>query len=305
MKDTKFLKAYCSKTHQYFGIEIKKIGSEWKAVDFTFLPDDKAKLLTSEVKQSSFQTNTNLIPCNKCGKRIIGGCSCNERVHDCSKKDKYDFQCIYCHNLKIDYEEVSEVSGYKAGDVITLSQGQTVTIRFSDGKPLKRIEVGIGWEASKQGDNIDVDSSVIVAGNDGAELVYFGDLQHPSGCVHHHGDNLYGHIGSGGQNDDENISVFLNKVPQNRNELIFVLNIYECKSRHQKLGIIKNLYLRLFDPDSKKTLIQYKVENNFYDNTALIIGKAFKSGSEWKFSAIGKGSNATDLGELMDEILGY
>ena len=303
MEGTKFLKAYCNKNKQYFGIEIKKIGSEWKAVDFTFLPDDKARLLTSEVKQAKFYTNSNLLPCKKCGGRVIGGCSCNSKTHDCARKGKYDFQCIYCNNLVIDYEEVSEVSGYKAGDVITLSQGQTVTIRFSDGKPLSQIEVGIGWDPARQGDNIDVDSSVFVSGQDEVELVYYGDREHPSGCVIHHGDNLTGED-DGSQRDDENISVYLKKVPSNRNELTFVLNVYKCQERHQKLGSIKNLYLRLFDPVSKKTLIQYKVEQNFEKFTSIIIGKAFRSGSEWKFKAIGKGSNAIDLNELFDELFG-
>ncbi|MBO4668149.1 MAG: TerD family protein [Bacilli bacterium] len=303
MEGTKFVKAYCNKTHQYYGIEVKKVGSTYKAVDFTFLNDENAKLLTTEVKQDKFYTNDNLISCKKCGSRLIGGCSCNERNHDCKKNAKYDFQCIYCRNLVIDYEEVSEVSGYKEGDVITLSQGQTVTIKFGDGKPLKRIEVGIGWEASTYGSNIDVDSSVVVSGKGGAELVYFGDMTHSSGCVIHHGDNLFGHTGSETQKDDENISVYLTKVPQNRDEITFILNIYECKSRHQKLGIIRNLYLRLFDPDSKKTLIQYKVEQGFDHFTSLIIGKAFRSGADWKFKAIGQGSYATDVRGLMNEVL--
>ena len=305
MEGTKFLKAYCNKNKQYFGIEIKKIGSDFKAVDFTFLPDEQARLLTSEVKQNKFYTNTNLLPCKKCGSRLIGGCSCNSRVHDCARKGKYDFQCIYCNNLVIDYEEVGEVSGYKAGDVITLSQGQTVTIRFSDGKPLSQIEVGIGWDPARQGKtSIDIDSSVFVSGDSGIELVYYHDKQHPSGCVIHHGDNVTGENDSF-QGDDENISVYLQKVPKNRDEITFVLNIYNCRSRNQKLGDIKNLYLRLFDPDSKKTLIQYKVENNFEEYTSIIIGKAFRSNGEWKFKAIGKGSHAIDLDELGKEIFGY
>lgn len=32
MAESKFLKAYCEKADQYFGLEIKKFGSSWKAV---------------------------------------------------------------------------------------------------------------------------------------------------------------------------------------------------------------------------------------------------------------------------------
>ena len=33
MAESKFLKAYCSKTGRYYGLEIKKFGSKWKVVN--------------------------------------------------------------------------------------------------------------------------------------------------------------------------------------------------------------------------------------------------------------------------------
>ena len=98
-------------------------------------------------------------------------------------------------------------------------------------------------------------------------------MNNPSGSVVRHGDNLTGE-GGAQDGDDENISVYLNKVPQQRDKLVFVLNIYKCDERGQTLDSVKNLYIKLYDPDSKKTLIQYRVNGNMANDTALVIGIA-------------------------------
>ena len=302
MTESKFLKAYCSKTHQYFGLEIKKFGSVWKVVNMIKLSDEEAKIISSEIEQSSFETNSNLIPCSKCGSRKVGGCDCAKKKHQCAPNMKYQFDCIYCKELSIDYTlpSRSDVSGYEGGKV-TLSQGQEVKIRYSDDRPLSQIYVGVGWDPAKYGDNIDVDSSVVVMNGQGSEhdLVYFGDKTHPSGCVVHHGDNLTG--ADIPNQDDENISVYLNKVPANRDRLVFVLNIYKCVERRQTFGGIDNLYIRLYDPDSKKALIEYRVTGNFRNDTALVIGMAYKKNGSWVFKAIGKGTRATEVNQLANE----
>lgn len=214
----------------------------------------------------------------------------------------FTFQCVYCKNMKIDYSAASATQGHKEGDTIRLSQGQIVKIHFEDNRPLSKIIVGVGWDPVSFGSQMDVDSSVIVAGNKERDVIYFGNLNHPSGCVTHHGDNLTGE-NRGANDDDENITVYLDKVPSGRDKLIFVLNIYNCVDRHQKLGNIKNMYIRLYDPISKKAIIEYKVDSNIKNDTALIIGMAYKQGRDWNFKAIGKGSRAVDIQSLADECM--
>jgi len=193
MSESKFLKAYCETADQYFGLEIKKFGGSWKVVNMIQLSKDEAKLISSEVEQSYFETNSNLIPCSNCGNRKVGGCSCAKRKHQCARNMKYQFDCIYCDGLKIDYSlpTASEVGG-RAGETVMLSQGQEVKIRYADDRPLSRIEVGIGWDPAPGFTNMDVDSSVVLLSpnNRDSDLVYFGDLEHYSGCVIHHGDNI-------------------------------------------------------------------------------------------------------------------
>lgn len=102
MQDARFLKARCKKTGQYVGLEIWKFGSTWKVVNAVPLSSDEAKIVYSEIRQPRFETNSNLVPCTKCKSRVISGCSCEKRVHKCGS-DNFNFQCVYCKELEIDY----------------------------------------------------------------------------------------------------------------------------------------------------------------------------------------------------------
>lgn len=300
----KFNKARCRKTGRWYGLELKQFGSTWRVVNMLDLSDSEAAVTSSEVRQDSFQTADNLLACQKCGKRKVGGCDCFKKTISCSKTMKYQFQCIYCNELEIDYSLPSRSgSSAKEGETVRLSQGQEVKIRYADDRPLSRINVGVGWDPATVGNNIDVDSSVLVMSGQrrDCDLVYYGNKEHPSGCVIHHGDNLTGEDIP--NSDDENISVYLNKVPSDKDRLVFVLNIYDCVNRRQTFGGIKNLYIRLYDPDSKNALIEYKVLGNFSRDTALTIGMAYKKDGAWMFKAIGKGSGAPDVMKLAAECL--
>ena len=298
----KLVKAYCAVSKKYFGLSVEQIGGKWKVVDVMPLSETEGRVVSSEVNQNSFDTHSNLLACDTCGSRRIGSCRCAKRKTRCATGMKYNFQCAYCENMKIDYTvpDISELGG-RAGEKIVLGQGQEVVIRGRDNKPLNRIEVGVGWDPARQGDNIDVDSSVVLLSSQGGgnDLVYFGNLEHPSGCVVHHGDNLTGDDGDE-QGDDENISVYLSKVPTKRDKIVFVLNVYKCDERRQALDVIKNLYIRLYDPDSKKALIEYNVGNTSRTDTAIIIGAAYRKSGGWTFKAIGKTLHVSTVSELAD-----
>ncbi len=297
MKDTKVLKSYCEISKKYYGIVVKKFGAEWKIVDFIPVNTESGKLMASpsDVRQDKYLSNANLLPCSTGGSRVA--CSCALKSGKCSPSMGYNFQCLYCSNLKIDYAKPRSVSGHRAGEIIQLDQGQVIKIEFDD-RALTNIKVGVGWDPAYGGNNMDVDSSVIVTGNDGYETVYFGKLTHPSGCVVHHGDNLTGD----GQGDDENITVKLDNVPANRDRLIFVINIYNCYSRKQTLASIKNMYITLSDIDSGETLCQYRVKQDMLNDTAIVIGMAFRDGGGWAFKAVGSGRCVGSIIELAENV---
>ena len=214
----------------------------------------------------------------------------------------------YCKHLKIDYtlpEAPGGADAPRAGATITLSQGQVVPIRFADGRPLRTIYVGVGWDPVLSGDQMDVDSSVVVgSASSSYDLIYFADREHPTGCVVHHGDNVTGD-GDAQDGDDENITVLLDKVPADRDRVVFVLNIYNCDTRHQTLDRVRNLYIRLCDPESKKVLIEYHVSGNTGNDTAMVIGAAIRNGSGWSFKAIGKSLRASDVHAVANRCNSY
>ena len=127
MENAKFVKAKCSKTGLYFGLDVKQFGTTWKVVNMVNLTDEEARVTSSEVRQGFFETNVNLLPCKKCGSRRVGGCGCAPRLINerCSSSMDYNFQCVYCKHFEIDYSMPSakDVEGYR-GKTITLSQGK-------------------------------------------------------------------------------------------------------------------------------------------------------------------------------------
>ena len=62
------------------------------------------------------------------------------------------------------------------------------------------------------------------------------------------GDNLTG----AGDGDDEQIIVDLQRVPQNYDKIIFVVNIYQARERNQQFGMIQNAFIRIVDADNNQ-----------------------------------------------------
>ncbi|MCM3566884.1 TerD family protein [Neobacillus mesonae] len=196
---------------------------------------------------------------------------------------------------------------------INLQKGQRVDL--TKGNPgLSKILVGLGWDpVQKSGGglfgslfggggnaNIDCDASVIMLGaNDklgsNKDVIYFGNLKSNDGSVQHSGDNLTGD----GDGDDEQIWVDLNRVPSTIQKLVFVVNIYDCVKRKQHFGMIQNAFIRVVNPTNNQELLHYNLTDNYSGLTALVTGEIYRSGNEWKFAAIGSGTNAASLSEVV------
>lgn len=192
---------------------------------------------------------------------------------------------------------------------VNLQKGQKVDLTKGNAG-LKKIVVGLGWDEAKPQSkglfgvfkggkqDIDVDSSAILCINGKftakEDLVYFGNLTHSSRCVKHMGDNLTG----GGDGDDEQIWIDLLDIPSRYDKIIFVVNIYQCRQRHQHFGMIQNAFIRIVDADSKKELCKYNLSENYDNMTAMIFGEVYRYQNEWKFNAIGQPTTDDNLGDL-------
>ncbi|MCL2323240.1 MAG: TerD family protein [Oscillospiraceae bacterium] len=189
---------------------------------------------------------------------------------------------------------------------INLQKGQRIDLTKGNAG-LSEIMVGLGWDPVDQKGSlfhrvyqIDCDASVLLLNENGKlkdnrDVVYFGNLTHPSGSVNHMGDNLTGE----GEGDDEQIKINLNKVPQYVSKLVFVVNIYDAFNRKQNFGMIRNAFIRIVDVRNNKEILKFSLTDDYSQFTDVFVGEVYRHDSEWKFTAIGQGSNYGSLRELV------
>ncbi len=189
---------------------------------------------------------------------------------------------------------------------ISLQKGQKVSLS-KDNVGLSKVLIGLGWDEVAQpkggffapkSQPIDCDASVLLLQNgklmNKVDIVYFGNLRHPSGTVQHMGDNLTG----AGDGDDEQVIVDLAKIPAQYDKIVIVVNIYQAMQRKQHFGMIKNAFCRLVDANKNTEMYQYNLTEDYSGATALIFGEIYRHNGEWKFNAIGQGTDDAGLGEL-------
>ncbi len=195
---------------------------------------------------------------------------------------------------------------------ISLKKGQKIDLSKKDGSKLTNILVGLGWQQVQQSggllgmlkhkQDVDIDASVILTGADGKivtndDVIFYNHKDHPSGCVHHCGDNLVGGK-MDGLDDSEQIQVDLTRVPPQIERLVFVVSIYDCVKRNQHFGMVRDAYIRIVDNDKKEAIASYNLTEDYSGMTSLIVGEIYRRDGNWKFNAIGQPGKDTGISEL-------
>lgn len=190
---------------------------------------------------------------------------------------------------------------------ISLQKGQKVSLS-KDNAGLSKVIIGLGWDEAPRAkagffapkpQPIDCDASAILLQNGHFvhkdDVVFFGNLRHPSGTVQHLGDNLTG----AGAGDDEQIIVDLASVPAQYDRIVIVVNIYAAQQRNQHFGMIQNAFCRLVDGRNNNEMCKYNLTENYSGMTAMIFGEVYRHNGEWKFNAIGQGTNDLSIADLV------
>ena len=174
---------------------------------------------------------------------------------------------------------------------VSLAKGQKVDLTKTN-PGLKEVLIGLGWDTNKYdgGKDFDLDASVFLLGANGkvrsdADFVFYGNLKHESGSVEHMGDNLTG----AGDGDDEEVIVFLDKVPADVEKISFTVTIYEAEQRKQNFGQVENAFIRVVNGANNEELIRYDLGEDFSVETAVVVAELYRNKGEWKFNAIGSG----------------
>ena len=119
------------------------------------------------------------------------------------------------------------------------------------------------------------------------------------GAIRHSGDDLTG--GSSKAGDDEMILIDLDRIPNYVQKMAFVVNIYDAAKRNQHFGLVQNAYIRVVDRDTNNEVCRFNLSDNYEGMTGLVAGEIYRSGSEWKFDAIGQAvRDASRLSRLID-----
>lgn len=215
---------------------------------------------------------------------------------------------------------------------INLSKGQTVDLTKGR-EGLKDITIGLSWgraasdvtadgkkkgflarmfdraadtvsEATGGGSNMDIDSSVVLVGENGAhyDTVYYGHQTSKCTSVRHAGDDLTGNDKKG-EYDNEEIRIDLSRVPSHVNKLVFVANIFAGASRGQHFGQVKGAYIRVLKTQGREELIRYSLADEFNGMRGLVAGQIYRHDGEWKFRAIGEGTVEDGLNQIVRKVL--
>ena len=174
---------------------------------------------------------------------------------------------------------------------ISLAKGQKIDLTKTN-PGLSKILIGLGWDTNKYdgGNDFDLDASAFMLGANGkatedADFVFYNQPKHPSGSVEALGDNRTG----AGEGDDEQIKIDLKAVPEKISSIEFTVTIHEADARKQNFGQVENAYIRVMDETNGKELIRYDLGEDFSIETAVVVAKLYRQGTEWKFQAIGSG----------------
>lgn len=123
-------------------------------------------------------------------------------------------------------------------------------------------------------------------------------------ALHHSGDDLKGDVGGNDELDNEIITVDLNRVSPNVDQIFFFLN--NCGK--EDFSQIPYASIRMFEGTPQKVkevFASYNVaaEPQYAGKLALIMGKLYRRGGEWKFAAIGDAFDDANIGVTIHRIV--
>ena len=184
---------------------------------------------------------------------------------------------------------------------VSLSKGGNVSLT-KEAPGLTAVTVGLGWDVrTTTGADFDLDASAIMLTSAGKAIsdghfVFFNSLKSPDGSVEHTGDNLTGE----GEGDDEAIKVNLAAVPTEADRIVFPVSIYDADARGQSFGQVRNAFIRIVNQAGGAEVARYDLSEDASTETAMVFGELYRSGSDWKFRAVGQGYATGLRGIAMD-----
>jgi tellurium resistance protein TerD len=173
---------------------------------------------------------------------------------------------------------------------VSLQKGGNISLSKT-APELKNVLIGLGWDArATNGDDFDLDASMFLLNDKGkvrgdADFIFYNQLHSSCGSVEHTGDNRTGD----GDGDDEQLKVFLDKVPAVVNKLAITVTIHDAIARKQNFGQVSDAYVRIANLDNDIEIARFDLTEDYSTETAMVFGEIYRHNGEWKFKAVGQG----------------
>jgi tellurium resistance protein TerD len=175
--------------------------------------------------------------------------------------------------------------------VINLSKGGKINLT-KETPGLKKIMFGLHWDCAQGGQyEYDLDASVFLVDERGRtadkDFIFYNNLVGVNDCVIHHGDDKVG--SQGGDEDDEQISIDLDKIPSYIQKVALCISIYDANRRRQNFGQVHNAYCRMVNEETGREEVRFNLGEDFSIEIAVVVGEVYRHNGDWKFNAIGSG----------------
>lgn len=149
------------------------------------------------------------------------------------------------------------------------------------------IVVGVTWMPAAPA-GMDIDTSGFLLGPEGKVpsdeyFVFYGATRSPCDSV-----TLFTTPKSGDRRG-QHFVIELAKVPSGVEEIAICLTIHEGLARSQHFGMLQTGVLSIASQGGSGDLIRFQMRLDGLAETALILGRFYRRGSQWKFRAVGQG----------------
>jgi len=172
---------------------------------------------------------------------------------------------------------------------ISLKKGGSFNLSKEE-PTLTKLMIGLGWDFLRN--PIDLDATIFVLGENGKLIeeeyfVFYNNLKSPDGSIQHMGDNRTGK----GDDDDEIILVNLDKINPAAKEILIVVSVHGADIKNHNFGLLKDAYIKVYDVENKREILNYDLDENNGEHNIVDFAKLYNEGGQWKFYALGNGSN--------------
>lgn len=184
---------------------------------------------------------------------------------------------------------------------VTLTKGGRVDL--TKGTGLKEAMIGLGWDTNRYQGSADFDLDLVIfmcnkerRCIDEKHMIFYHNLEDPANSVKHSGDNRTG-VGDG---DDETAFIKFANIPENVENIVVAVTIYEAKERNQNFGLVDNSFIHMVNVENNEEILRYDLGEDFSIQTSVVFAEIYKASGEWKFKAVGEGYEK-ELADLCSE----